>query len=419
MKGWNNLIDLYNLMKQFSHSKLQVYERCPLQYKYKYLDRLKPAEESTTIEAFMGGLVHDTMEFLYKGIIKTKITTLEKLLEFYEQNWKKDWEDTIAINNKEFSKEHYFELGKKCIANYYRKFYPFNQDQTLGVEKEISLNWNKYKITGFIDRLARDKKGHYSVHDYKTGAIMDQEYADKDRQLALYSMAVKQKFHEAKKVSLVWHYVAFGEDVFSERTDKQLAELKEEILQLIAEINLAERKNDFPAKETKCDWCGFWEHCPKKKHLFKVVSLPANKYLKDSGVQLAKKYIAFVLKRSEINRKAREKAWIVEQELERIEDVIFQYAKANKLETLDGGSHLVCIKKNKDFAFPRKSIEPEAYQKLEKLLQDTKHWKELSELSFGKIKKLLDDDLLEKQLTKKILKISPPVEEKSISIKKK
>ena len=406
-------------MKQFSHSKLQVYERCPLQYKFKYLDRLKPTEESATIEAFMGGMVHDTMEFLYKGIIKTKINTLERLLEFYEENWQKEWNDLIAINNEEFTKEHYFELGKKCIANYYRKFYPFDQDQTLGVEKKILLSWKDYKIEGYIDRLARDKRGHYSIHDYKTGAIMDQEYADKDRQLALYSMAIKQSFREAKKVKLVWHFVAFGEDVISERTDKQLAELKTEILELIHEINLAEKKNDFPAKETKCDWCGFWEHCPKKKHLFKVASLPVNKYLNDSGVKLAKKYIEFVSKRSEINKKAKEEAWVIEQEIERIEDVIFQYAKANELEVIDGGSHLVCVKKNQDFAFPRKSIEPEEYRKLDELLRNTKYWNELSEVSFGKIKKFLDEGILEKNLEQKIIAISPPTEKKSISIKKK
>ena len=78
------------------------------------------------------------------------------------------------------------------------------------------------EIIGYIDRLSRVEKGVYAVHDYKTGSIMEQEYADKDRQLALYSIAIKQTFREAKKIKLIWHYVAYGEDVISERTDKQL-----------------------------------------------------------------------------------------------------------------------------------------------------------------------------------------------------
>jgi len=405
-------------MKQFSHSKLQVYERCPLQYKYQYIDRIKPVSSEDTIEAFLGGLVHNVMEFLYLGLMKTKITSLEKLIELYEENWKKEWNDLIVINNKDFEKEHYFELGKKCISNYYEKFYPFNQDQTLGVEKKILLSWGDYEIVGYIDRLARNKPGLYSIHDYKTGSIMGQEYADKDRQLALYSMAVKQNFREAKKVSLVWHYVAFGEDVISERSDKQLDELKGEILETISGIEIAEKNNNFPARETKCEWCGHWERCPKKKHLYQIASLPVNEYLEESGVKLAKKYIEFYQKRSVINKKAREEAVVVEREINKIEEAIFKYAKKNQLEVLSGGSHLVCVKKNKDYAFPRRSSEPENYEKLDKLMRDTRYWNEASEVSYPKVKKLLDEGILEKKLEEKIIEISPPTEKTSLSIRK-
>jgi len=366
----------------------------------------------------MGGMVHSVMEFLYLGIIKTKINTLERLLGLYEEYWQKDWNDLIVINNKEFSKEHYFELGKKCIANYYQRYYPFDQDQTLGVEKKILLNWGDYEIVGYIDRLARNRPGLYSIHDYKTGSIMGQEYADKDRQLALYSMAVKQAFREAKKVSLVWHYVAFGEDVISERNDGQLEELKSQILGTISEIEKAEENNDFPARETKCEWCGHWERCPKKKHLYKVANLPVNEYLKESGVKLAKKYIEFYQKRSAINKKAREEAGIIEQEISKIEDAIFKYAENNELEVLDGGNHLVCIKRNKDYAFPRKSTEPKEYMELDELLRDTKYWNDVSDISFSKIKRFLDEGILEKNMEEKIIEISPPVEKTSISIRK-
>jgi len=56
-------------MKQFSHSKLQTYERCPLQYKLQYLIKLK-TESETTVEAFMGSRVHDTLELLYRDLLK-------------------------------------------------------------------------------------------------------------------------------------------------------------------------------------------------------------------------------------------------------------------------------------------------------------------------------------------------------------
>jgi putative RecB family exonuclease len=189
-------------MKQFSNSKLEVYERCPLQYKFKYLTSLKEEGEET-IESFMGGLVHDTLELLYRDLLKTKRDSLADLLKFYDETWRVKWKNTIVINNNNFNKEHYFDLGKKCIENYYGQYFPFDQDQTIGVEKGISIKWGEYEIVGYIDRLAREKDGVYAVHDYKSGSITDQEYADKNRQLALYSMAVKQDFKQANEVKLI------------------------------------------------------------------------------------------------------------------------------------------------------------------------------------------------------------------------
>ena len=86
-------------MKQFSHSKLEIYERCPLQYEFQYLTNLKPEGEST-IEAFMGSRVHDTLELLYRDLLKTKLNSLEDLFKFYDETWRVEWKDDIVINNE-------------------------------------------------------------------------------------------------------------------------------------------------------------------------------------------------------------------------------------------------------------------------------------------------------------------------------
>lgn len=405
-------------MKQFSHSKLSTFERCPLSFKLQYLTNLKPEREEN-VEAFMGSRVHDTLELLYRDLLKTKLNTLEDLTKFYDETWRVEWNDEIVINNKNFNKEHYYNLGKKCIKNYYDKYHPFEQDQTLGLEKSISLKWDDYAIVGYIDRLAREKKGIYAIHDYKTGSMMEQKYADSDRQLALYSIAVKQNYKEAKEVKLIWHYVAYGEDVVSQRSDKELKELKQNILELIAEINRSEKEDNFPAKETKCEWCGFWEHCPKKKHLFKVKELPLNEYLKDSGVKLAKKYIELVDKRSAINRQARTEATLIEEEMIKVEEAIIKYGEQHKLETLDSDERLVVINKTVDYAIPTKSSDSERYNKLESLLKGTPYWPEISSVNSTKLSQLLADDMLDEKLKKKIIELAPPEYGTKLSVRKK
>jgi len=405
-------------MKQFSHSKLSTYERCPLQYKLQYLSDSKPEREEG-VEAFMGSRVHDALELLYRDLLKTKLNTLEDLIKFYDEVWRVEWHDEIVINNKNYSQKHYYDLGKKCIKNYYEKYYPFEQDQTLGIEKQINLKWDDYEIIGYIDRLAREKKGVYAIHDYKTGSMMDQKYADSDCQLALYSLAVKQNYKEAKEVKLIWHYVAYGEDVISERSDKQLKELKQNMLELIAEINRAEKENEFPACESRCEWCGFWEQCPKKKHFFKVKELPKNEYLKDSGVKLAKKYIELADQKSAINRQARTEAALIEAEIAKVEEAILKYGEQHGVETLDSGERVVAINKTVDYAIPTKSGDSEKYNQLEALLKGTPYWSEVSSINSTKLSQLLEDRALDEKIKNKIIKLAPLEEEVRVTVRKR
>lgn len=405
-------------MKQFSHSKLQVYERCPLQYKFQYLTNLK-AKQDSTVEAFMGSCVHGTMELLYRDLQKTKLNSLADLLKFYDELWRVEWNDKIVINNKEFTKKHYFDLGVKCIKNYYEKYHPFDQDQTLGVEKKINLKWGEVEIVGYVDRLSREKKDVYAVHDYKTGSIMEQEYADKDRQLALYSIAIKQTFKAAKKVKLIWHYVAYGEDIISERTNQELETLKQNILKIIGEINRAEKEDNFPAHESKCEWCGFWEHCPKKKHLFKVSKLPKNKYLNESGVKLSNEYIELAEKKSKISKASRTQTLLIQEEMEKVEEAILKYAQKHNVETLQGSELQVVINKTHSYEFPTKSSNVKNYEVMEIILKNSKYWNAISAINSTKLEQLLADNAIDAKLKKKIIALAPMKEKVSFSIRKK
>ena len=53
-------------MAVYSHSRLECYENCPLQYKLRYLDRIKAERDS--IEAFLGSRFHEVMEKLYADL---------------------------------------------------------------------------------------------------------------------------------------------------------------------------------------------------------------------------------------------------------------------------------------------------------------------------------------------------------------
>ena len=53
-------------MITYSHSRINTFENCPLQYKFNYIEKIKRDEES--IEAFVGSRFHEVMEKLYQDL---------------------------------------------------------------------------------------------------------------------------------------------------------------------------------------------------------------------------------------------------------------------------------------------------------------------------------------------------------------
>ena len=224
-------------MTQYSHSRLGTFQQCKQKYKFQYIDGVK-VDIPDTVETFMGKLVHEALEKIYTDLKYQKHNSKEDLLAFFEENWNKNWKDTIIIAKKEYAKENYKEMGKKFITDYYDHYKPFNSLTTLGLETQDTFHLqdgNSYHIR--IDRLACDKEGNYYVCDYKTNnQLKAQEELDEDRQLAMYSLWVQKRYPDAKAVKLVWYFLAFDKEMISERSEEQLVQLQADTESLIKEI---------------------------------------------------------------------------------------------------------------------------------------------------------------------------------------
>jgi putative RecB family exonuclease len=248
-------------MKVYSHSKLSSFEQCPQKYKFHYIDKIIIIEKN--IEAFLGNTIHATLEWLYLEVKQGRLPPLDDVILYYTYTWKQAYNEKEIILRK-LTELDYHDKGIRFLIDYYMKHKPFD-DNTLEVEKEISLivDENKeYQIRGFIDRLVYNLKTcEYEIHDYKTSeSAPSQEKIDNDRQLALYSIAIKQMFGKDKEVLLVWHYLAFNKRVHSKRTNEELEELKKQVFDLIKTIEST--KNFHPYISKLCDWCEYQNICP-------------------------------------------------------------------------------------------------------------------------------------------------------------
>lgn len=248
-------------MGNYSHSKLSSFEQCPLKYRYRYIDKIKPEFENT-IETHLGKCVHDTLEWIYNSVMTLKKPpSADEVLNYYINKWKKSFNPNVKIVKFGFNQEDYFNKGVQFLMNYYSRHQPF-KDGTLECEKKILVNLGEHKIQGFIDRLVYNKeKNEYEIHDYKTAnSLPTKEKVEADRQLALYSIAIKSLFGDDKNVCLTWHYLAHDTKICSYRTNKQLEELKKEILEIIKKIEST--KIFSHSQSVLCGWCEYKYACP-------------------------------------------------------------------------------------------------------------------------------------------------------------
>lgn len=246
----------------YSASRLSTYESCPLQFRFRYIDRIPRTEES--IEAYLGSRVHEALSTLYRTLQLGGEPRLADLLNDYRRLWEQHWHNQVKIVKQDRSIEHYKEFGERCLTNYYQAHTPFNHGQVLGLEYQVAVfldPYGCYKIQGYIDRLVRVGSGRYEIHDYKTsGRLPSQGDLDVDRQLALYQLAVEDLWPDAKEIELVWHYLAFGKELRSRRTPTGLERLKSST---IAAINRIEADAEFkPIKSSLCHWCTYKNICP-------------------------------------------------------------------------------------------------------------------------------------------------------------
>jgi len=393
----------------YSHSQLSTYETCPHQYRLHYIQKIKMDTEG--IEAFMGSRVHDALEKLYRDLKMTKLNTLEELLAFYHQCWEKNWSESVQIIRKEYHAEDYRRLGEKCITDYYKRYYPFDQGRTLGLEETIYFPLEEekgYWIRGVIDRLALLDHSILEIHDYKTSSrLPSQTDVQSDRQLAFYQMGVEGKWKDIQEIKLIWHYLAFDAEVQSLRTPEELQRLRQETMELIKKI---ESDRDFSPKESPlCNWCDYQSLCPKRRHRIVAESLPPNEYLQEEGVNLVNRYV-------ELKEKKGILIGEIDAELARVEEAIFAYTQREELEAIYGSDHVAKIKIEMKEKYPLKG-DPNR-KALDEFIKNSGKWMEVSDLNPWMLARILERGGWPPTLAKKVKEFSTVEKNRSIALSK-
>ena len=262
---------------------------------------------ATSVEAFLGSRVHDTLEELYRNKLNAK--SLDEggaCSSSLPTSGKSRNPTTFSSSTNSLRLDDYYHQGVKALDDYWNHYYPFDGEKTIALEQRIELyldDAKQYRLQGFIDRISKTASGVWQIRDYKTKrALPTLQEARLDRQLALYQIGLQHMWDGTENVELIWHYLLFDEEIKSTREKSDLEKLKIETIHLIQQVEKAIDENDFPYRESRlCDWCDYFDICPAKKHLAQVRKLPPREFKEDEGVQLVDSYSHLLVEKSRLN----------------------------------------------------------------------------------------------------------------------
>jgi putative RecB family exonuclease len=247
----------------YSPSRLAAFEQCPLKFRFKYIDKAD-VPSFTSIEAFMGNVVHRTLEALYQQAREGGVPETPDMLVLYHRFWEEAWSPAVRVVKAGRTAGEYRDDGARCVRVYCDRHRPFQKGKVVALEERLTFALDeagRFRMQGVVDRLTEKEEGRLEIHDYKTSARMPTpEDVRRDVQLALYQVGVEKRWPETRSVTLIWHYLRHGREVRFRRSPESQARL---LVDTVARIERIERAEIFPARESPlCRWCEFQTICP-------------------------------------------------------------------------------------------------------------------------------------------------------------
>ena len=160
------------LVKQrdyISHSAISTFQRCALQYKFKYLDGLPELTVSASL--VFGGAVHSALEHHFQELLAgSAAPSLDVLLDVYQESWKARSEEYEEVRfGKGETVDSLSHLADRMLAAFLASPAAVPEGTILGVEEELrcSVLSNTPDLLARIDLITQTDDA-LVITDFKT-----------------------------------------------------------------------------------------------------------------------------------------------------------------------------------------------------------------------------------------------------------
>lgn len=243
--------------KHLSVTQLKMYLRCPLQYKFRYIDGLKiPPVSALTL----GKSIHSALEINYSQKIKTKEDlSVNQVKDLFSDLWEADVKETLFEEDERPGQVK--DEGIGLITTYHKQVSPTIQPKVVEKEFELSFKNVDYTLKGKLDLVDNQD----IIIDHKTTKrSMQEENINTDLQLTCYSLAYRHALGLKEKALRFDVMVRTKNPKIQQLTTQRTQEDIDRFLKILAYVSTAIQKSIFyPNENYFCAVCGYREMCKR------------------------------------------------------------------------------------------------------------------------------------------------------------
>lgn len=260
------------LGEPLSPSRLSAFEKCQLQFRYKYIDKLP---EPPSLAAFRGNVVHTVLEQLLT--LPSGERSLDAAFDLVDAAIDANLEaqpqavsvidptlpDLTATPNPEKVREFRGQVSD-LVSRYFNLENPADVS-VLALERYVKADpIAGVQIHGYIDRLDRNPAGETVVVDYKTGKAPRPQYEEQYwPQLMLYALVLRSLGERVSELKL--HFLGGEPRTIRRRIeDADLESASHALRYQVTRLQRAVNTRDFSTKRGPlCNYCNFQAYCPE------------------------------------------------------------------------------------------------------------------------------------------------------------
>nr|WP_288870446.1 RecB family exonuclease [uncultured Corynebacterium sp.] len=241
-----------------SPSRASDYKRCPLQYRFRAIDRLP---EPSTEAQVKGTLVHAVLEemFSWPREERTYPAAVKQLKPTWEQMRIDDPTCAEPVED-----DYQLLVDARTLLRGY-----FTMENPLGFDahaQEMPVDFtlpNGVPVRGFIDRVDIAQTGEVRVVDYKTGKKPLPRYSqDAQFQMRFYALVYWRLFGIVP-TQLKLMYLKVMDSMILTPSREELEYFERDLAELWWKIEADGKAGSFRPQQSKlCGWCAFQSLCP-------------------------------------------------------------------------------------------------------------------------------------------------------------